>query len=98
MMRTPSLLVTDQEILRQLHEAPRQTPLMLLESLTSTDSQQYVQNRLKHLRENNLVHRPGHGIYELTGRGKRALTHLDEYNGNRNAFWAYVTGDDAGSR
>ena len=90
MTRSPSLLDTDQELLQQLHEEPRQTPLMLLESMTSTGSQQYVQNRLKHLRENNLVHRPGRGIYELTHRGEQAAANLDQYDGNRNAVWKRV--------
>jgi Mn-dependent DtxR family transcriptional regulator len=70
---------------------------MLLESITSTESQQYVQNRLKHLRENNLVHRPGRGIYELTPRGKKAVVNLHQYDGNRNSFWERVTGGTSGN-
>ena len=86
----PSVLVTDQEILTLLEEG-RATPSMLLNAANTTDSQQYIQNRLQHLREHGLVHRPGRGVYDLTERGERAADHLQLYrNDDREAFWERV--------
>jgi len=90
MMQHPSLLDTDREILRLLSKEARQTPSMLLSKAETTDSQQYVQNRLKHLRDTGFVHRPGRGIYELTESGERAAENLDKYDDDRDAFWALV--------
>ncbi|WP_135534474.1 hypothetical protein [Halostella pelagica] len=90
MTQHPSLLDTDHELLELLHEESRQTPSMLLTKVESTDSKQYVQNRLKHLRDNELVHRPDRGIYELTARGERAAANLDLYSEDRDAFWTRV--------
>lgn len=89
----PSLLATDQDLLQLLADDPRQTPSMLLADTESTDSKQYVQNRLKHLLDHDLVTRPDRGIYELTGRGKRAAESLDQYNTDRERFWAIVESD-----
>ena len=91
MTQRPSLLETDQELLELLYNDPRQTPSMLLEEAGSTESKQYVQDRLKHLRDHNLAQRPDRGIYELTERGGRAAENLDRYRGNdREAFWNRV--------
>ncbi|WP_162991410.1 hypothetical protein [Halostella salina] len=88
----PSLLDTDQEILELLNEESRQTPSMLLKSVASTDSKQYVQNRLKHLRDNDLVQRADRGIYELTTLGERAAGNLDMYREDRGGFWRLLQG------
>lgn len=90
MTQYPSLLETDQELLELLNEESRQTPSMLFEKTESTSSKQYVQDRLKHLRDNDLVHRPGRGIYELTARGERAANHLDLHRDARSEFWDRV--------
>lgn len=92
MTQHPSLLDTDQELLELLHEESRQTPNMLLKSVETTDSKQYVQNRLKHLRDNDLAHRPDRGIYELTPKGERAAAHLDMYREDRGGFWRLLQG------
>ena len=89
-MTAPSLLETDQELLHRLAENPRQTPSMLLEECTSTDSKQYIQNRLKHLREIDMVTRADRGIYELTDRGERAAGNIELYSENRKRFWDRV--------
>lgn len=88
----PSLLETDQELLELLQEEGRQTPSMLFDKAQSTDSKQYIQDRLKHLRDNDFVTRPGRGIYELTSKGKRAAANLDWYGEDREAFWTAVAG------
>jgi hypothetical protein len=91
MTQRPSLLETDQELLELLHNDPRQTPSMLLKGAESTESKQYVQDRLEHLRDHNLAQRPDRGIYELTERGGRAAANLDLYRGDdRDAFWERV--------
>jgi hypothetical protein len=63
---------------------------MLLETMDTTDSQQYVQNRLQHLRENDLAIRPGRGLYELTAIGERAVSNLNLYMDDRFEFWRVV--------
>lgn len=88
--KMPSLLESDREILQLLAEEPRQTPSMLLKTMDTTDSQQYVQNRLQHLRENDLVTRPGRGLYELTAIGERAVSNLPLYTDDRFEFWRVV--------
>ncbi|MFC7073025.1 hypothetical protein ACFQJ7_12850 [Halovenus rubra] len=90
MAQHPSLLDTDRELLTLLNKESRQTPSMLFDQAQSTDSKQYVQDRLKHLRDNGLAQRPGRGIYELTECGKRAAANLDLYNDDRDAFWNHV--------
>lgn len=90
MTQRPSLLDTDRELLQLLQDDPRQTPSMLLAATGSTDSKQYVQNRLKHLLDHGLVDRPDRGIYELTARGDRAAEALDQYQADRESFWAHV--------
>lgn len=90
MTAPPSLLETDQELLHRLAENPRQTPKMLVENLTSTESKQYVQNRLKHLRDIGLVERADRGIYELTDRGERAAENIQLYKRDRQRFWDRV--------
>ena len=86
----PSLLATDQELLQLLHNNPRQSPDMLVDSAESTNSKQHVQNRLKHLRDNDLAHRPSRGIYELTARGERAADNINLYATEREEFWSRV--------
>ena len=88
----PSLLDTDRELLTLLNEESRQTPQMLFDQAESTDSKQYVQDRLKHLRDNDLAHRPGRGIYELTERGEHAAANLDMYREDRGGFWRLLQG------
>ncbi|NHN60027.1 MULTISPECIES: hypothetical protein [Halorussus] len=92
MTQHPSLLDTDQELLELLSEESRQTPNMLLNSVESTESKQYVQNRLKHLRDNDLVERADRGIYELTTLGERAADNLDMYREDRGGFWRLLQG------
>lgn len=91
--QNPSLLDTDRELLQLLNDDPRQTPSMLLKSCETTDSKQYIQNRLKHLRDNDLAHRPDRGIYALTARGERAANNIDLYHSDRSEFWRQVTSE-----
>lgn len=93
MTQHPSLLDTDRELLQLLKDDPRQTPAMLLAAVDSTDSKQYVQNRLKHLLDHGLVDRADRGIYELTARGDRAADALDQYHTDRDEFWSRVDSD-----
>ena len=93
MTQHPSLLDTDHELLQLLKDDPRQTPSMLLAAVESTDSKQYLQNRLKHLLDHGLVDRPDRGIYELTSRGERAADALDQYHTDRESFWSHVESD-----
>lgn len=90
MTQHPSLLETDQELLELLREEPRQTPSMMHSAAETTESKQFVQDRLQHLRENGFAERPDRGIYQLTARGERAAEHLDLYRDDRDAFWAAV--------
>lgn len=88
----PSLLETDQELLELLQEEGRQTPSMLFDKTETTDSKQYVQDRLKHLRDNDFATRPDRGIYELTDLGERAAANLDMYREHRGGFWTLLQG------
>ncbi len=63
---------------------------MLHETMDTTDSQQYVQDRLQHLRESDLATRPGRGLYELTAMGERAVSNLHLYTEDRFEFWRVV--------
>ena len=90
MTQHPSLLDTDREILRLLQREARQTPSMLLTNSETTQSKQFIQNRLKHLRDTGLIHRPGRGIYELTETGERAVENLDMHDNDRDAFWDLI--------
>lgn len=90
MAAPPSLVETDQELLHRLHTNPRQTPSMLLKNTSSTDSKQYIQNRLKHLRDIGFVTRADRGIYELTDRGERAADNIQLYKTDQQRFWNRV--------
>lgn len=63
----------DDRILEFLHEKDiKCTPKVL--ALNIEFSQQYVNERLRHLREADLVERIDRGVYQITDRGRRYLS------------------------
>ena len=67
--------MTDKEILQSLKKNPRQTPLMLSESLKMAPS--HVRNVLSVLQELKLVQTPARGVYEITLLGKELLRKIE---------------------